>query len=107
MSRLTADVEGHRFFLSYGLAEPIRFGLLVTFSLSVMFYYSVPLTLVTIAFLPFLAAAVYRFDKRVHPAFGGIRKSFAKLNTKVQENISGMNTVKSLIKRRFSDQHFQ
>ncbi|RCK10982.1 ABC transporter ATP-binding protein [Bacillus licheniformis] len=34
-----------------------------------MFSYSVPLTLVTIASLPFLGAAVYRFDKKVHPAF--------------------------------------
>ncbi|PJH94601.1 ABC transporter ATP-binding protein [Bacillus sp. SN1] len=101
MSRLTADVEGLRFFLSYGLAELIRFVLLVAISLSVMFYYSVPLTLVTIAVLPFLAVAVYQFDKRVHPAFRGIRKSFAKLNTKVQENISGINTVKSLSREDF------
>ncbi|MCY8375528.1 ABC transporter ATP-binding protein [Bacillus inaquosorum] len=101
MSRLTADVEGLRFFLSYGLAELIRFGLLVAISLSVMFYYSVPLTLVTIAVLPFLAVAVYQFDKRVHPAFRGIRKSFATLNTKVQENISGINTVKSLSREDF------
>lgn len=53
MSRLTADVEGIRFFLSFGFAEAIRFVLLVTLSLAVMFSYSVPLTLVTIASLPF------------------------------------------------------
>lgn len=106
MSRLTADVEGIRFFLSFGFAEAIRFILLVTFSLSVMFSYSVPLTLVTIASLPFLGAAVYRFDKKVHPAFRNIRKSFARLNTKVQENISGMNTVKSLSKEDFEIQNF-
>ncbi|MCY7780758.1 ABC transporter ATP-binding protein [Bacillus haynesii] len=106
MSRLTADVEGIRFFLSFGFAEAIRFILLVTFSLSVMFSYSVPLTLVTIASLPFLGAAVYRFDKKVHPAFRSIRKSFARLNTKVQENISGMNTVKSLSKEDFEIQNF-
>ncbi|MGE7200560.1 ABC transporter ATP-binding protein [Bacillus haynesii] len=106
MSRLTADVEGIRFFLSFGFAEAIRFILLVTFSLSVMFSYSVPLTLVTIASLPFLGAAVYMFDKKVHPAFRSIRKSFARLNTKVQENISGMNTVKSLSKEDFEIQNF-
>jgi len=106
MSRLTADVEGIRFFLSFGFAEAIRFILLVTFSLSVMFSYSVPLTLVTIASLPFLGAVVYRFDKKVHPAFRNIRKSFARLNTKVQENISGMNTVKSLSKEDFEIQNF-
>lgn len=106
MSRLTADVEGFRFFLSFGIAELIRFIILIVISLCVMFYYSVPLTFVTIAALPFLAVAVYRFDKRVHPAFRGIRKSFGKLNTNVQENISGIHTVKSLSREDFEISKF-
>ncbi|MFD1735632.1 ABC transporter ATP-binding protein [Bacillus salitolerans] len=106
MSRLTADVEGFRFFLSFGFAELLRFTLLITLSLGVMFYYSVPLTLVTMAALPFLAVVVYQFDKKVHPAFRGIRKSFGRLNTKVQENISGINTVKSLSREDFEIDKF-
>ncbi|MGP1907260.1 ABC transporter ATP-binding protein [Metabacillus sp. JX24] len=106
MSRLTADVEGFRFFLSFGIAELIRFIILIAISLCVMFYYSVPLTFVTIAALPFLAVAVYRFDKRVHPAFRSIRKSFGKLNTNVQENISGIHTVKSLSREDFEISKF-
>jgi ATP-binding cassette, subfamily B, multidrug efflux pump len=108
MSRLTADVEGFRFFLSFGFSELIRFVLLIGISFSVMFYYSVSLTFVTLATLPFLAIVVFKFDKAVHPAFRSIRKSFGKLNTKVQENISGINTVKSLSREdyeigRFND----
>ncbi|WP_249869925.1 ABC transporter ATP-binding protein [Oceanobacillus saliphilus] len=101
MSRLTADVEGFRFFLSVGFAELIRMVLLIAISLSIMFYYSVPLAFVTMAAIPFLAIVVFKFDKRVHPAFRDIRKSFGKLNTRVQENISGMNTVKSLSREDF------
>ncbi|WP_345238730.1 ABC transporter ATP-binding protein [Pontibacillus salipaludis] len=101
MSRLTADVEAFRFFLSFGFAEFIRIVSLIVISLSVMFYYSIPLALVTMASMPFLAVVVYRFDKRVHPAFRGIRKAFGRLNTRVQENISGMNTVKSLSREDF------
>jgi ATP-binding cassette, subfamily B, multidrug efflux pump len=101
MSRLTADVEGFRFFLSFGISELIRFVLLIGISFSVMFYYSISLTFVTLATLPFLAVVVYKFDKAVHPAFRGIRKSFGKLNTKVQENISGINTVKSLSRESY------
>ncbi|PMC35141.1 multidrug ABC transporter ATP-binding protein [Bacillus sp. UMB0899] len=106
MSRLTADVEGFRFFLSFGFSELVRFILLVCGTLTVMFLYSVPLTLVTIAALPFLALAVYRFDKRVHPAFRNIRKSFGKLNTNVQENISGIQTVKALSREGFEIDKF-
>ncbi|MCA0983650.1 ABC transporter ATP-binding protein/permease [Halobacillus yeomjeoni] len=101
MSRLTADVEGFRFFLSFGFSELIRITLLIFISLSVMFYYSISLALVTMAAMPFLALVVYQFDRRVHPAFRRIRKSFGKLNTRVQENISGMNTVKSLSREDF------
>ncbi|WP_101843732.1 ABC transporter ATP-binding protein [Halobacillus sp. Marseille-P3879] len=101
MSRLTADVEGFRFFLAMGFSELIRIILLIVISLSVMFYYSVPLAFVTMAAMPFLAFVVYHFDRRVHPAFRKIRKSFGKLNTRVQENISGMNTVKSLSREDF------
>ncbi|WP_163103145.1 ABC transporter ATP-binding protein [Peribacillus alkalitolerans] len=101
MSRLTADVEGFRFFLSFGISELIRFVLLISISFGIMFYYSIPLTLVTMASLPFLAVIVYKFEKVAHPAFRGIRKSFGKLNTNVQENISGINTVKSLSREEF------
>jgi ATP-binding cassette, subfamily B, multidrug efflux pump len=101
MSRLTADVEGFRFFLSFGISELIRLVLLIGISFAVMFYYSISLTIVTMVTLPFLAIVVYKFDRAVHPAFRGIRKSFGKLNTKVQENISGINTVKSLSREEF------
>ncbi len=106
MSRLTADVEAFRFFLSFGFSELIRFVLLITISFGVMYYYSPSLTFVTLATIPFLAVTVYKFDKAVHPAFRGIRKSFGKLNTNVQENISGINTVKSLSREEFQVNKF-
>ncbi|OZU90470.1 multidrug ABC transporter ATP-binding protein [Virgibacillus indicus] len=101
MSRLTQDVEGFRFFLSFGFSELIRIALLIGFSLGVMFYYSIPLALVTMAAMPFLAVVVFQFDKRVHPAFRSVRKSLGRLNTRIQENVSGMNTVKSLSREDF------
>lgn len=106
MSRLTADVEGFRFFLSIGFSELIRFILLIGISFSVMFYYSISLTIVTLITLPFLAIVTFKFDKAVHPAFRNIRKSFGRLNTKVQENISGINTVKSLSREDFEINKF-
>lgn len=106
MSRLTADVEAFRFFLSFGFSELLRFFLLVSVSFCVMFFYSPSLTFVTLATLPFLAVSVFKFDKAVHPAFRGIRKSFGKLNTNVQENISGINTVKSLSREEFQNGKF-
>ncbi|GGE32574.1 putative ABC transporter ATP-binding protein YknU [Pullulanibacillus camelliae] len=96
MSRLTADIEGFRFFLAQGMAQLIRFILMVGLSLVIMFSYSWQLAIITLIMTPFLAFTVMRFDKKVHPAFRAIRLSMGRLNTRVQENISGMNTVKAL-----------
>ncbi|ADH99191.1 ABC transporter ATP-binding protein [Salisediminibacterium selenitireducens] len=101
MSRLTADVEGFRFFLSFGFAQLINVVMLISLSMGIMFYYSPMLATVTLMSMPFLIITVYKFDKKVHPAFTDIRKSFAGMTTKVQENISGMPTVKSLSKEGF------
>jgi len=106
MSRLTADVEGFRFFVSFGFSEVLRFVIVVGASLCVMLYYSVSLTLVTIVVLPFISVVAYKFDKEVHPAFRGIRESFGQLNTKVQENISGIHTVKALSKEEVEVERF-
>lgn len=96
MSRLAQDVEAFRFFLSFGGAQVLNFVLLVTCGFAVMLYFHVPLALLTLAAMPFLIVVVYKFDQKVHPAFKSIRISLARLTTKVQENISGMNTVKAL-----------
>lgn len=101
MSRLTMDVEGFKHFISGGLKELVRVSLLILISLGVMFYYSVPLALLTMAVMPFLIIVVRRFDKQVHPAFRRVRRSLGNLNTRIQENVSGMNTVKSLSKENF------
>lgn len=106
MSRLTADVESFRFFLSFGFSELFRFIIMLSVSFGVMFYYSVPLTLATMVSLPFLFISVFKFDKAVHPAFRGVRKSFGRLNTNVQENISGINTVKSLSREDYQTGKF-
>lgn len=107
MSRLTADVEGFRFFLSFGFAQLINVVMLIGLSMGIMFYYSPMLATVTLMSMPFLIITVYKFDKKVHPAFTDIRKSFAGMTTKVQENISGMPTVKSLSKEGFEMGRFE
>ena len=106
MSRLTMDVEGFKFFLAAGLKELVRVFFLIGTSLIVMFYYSIPLALLTMAVMPFLIVVVRKFDQKVHPAFRSIRRSLGNLNTRIQENVSGMNTVKSLSKEDFEISRF-
>lgn len=106
MSRLAGDVEVFRFFLSFGSAQFLNFLLLTGFGFSIMLYLHPSLAVVTLCAMPFVGFTAYRFDKRVHVAFKHIREAFASLTTKVQENISGMNTVKALSRENFEINRF-
>ncbi len=95
MSRLTGDVEAFRMFLSFGFAQLLNVFIMVLFGSIAMMVINVELTLVTLLTMPFLAFAAFRFEKLVHPAFRSIREAMATLTTAVQENVTGVRTVKS------------
>lgn len=95
MSRMTADIEAFRQFLSFGLVHLADVIFMVFFSLILMLSYNVKLTLVTLSTMPLLLWVVLRFERVIWPAFSRIRESLASLTTATQENLNGMRTVKS------------
>lgn len=106
MSRVTADVEAFRQFLSFGFVHLVDILFMTLFSLGLMLSMSVKLTLVTLATMPFLLVVVLRFEKVVHPAFTRIRAALANLTTATQENLNGMRTVKSFAREGFEVNKF-
>ena len=95
MSRLTADLEAIRNFVGFGFAQLLNMFLMVIFGASVMLYLDWKLTLLTMVSLPLLGFTAIRFEKRIHPAFREMRQAMSTLTTAVQENITGVRTVKS------------
>lgn len=96
MARLTGDVEAFRMFLSFGITQLLNIVLMVVMGMIVLGTINVELTLVTLAVtMPLLAYVSIRFDSAAHPAFSNIRKAIARMSTRVQENITGVRTVKS------------
>ncbi|QAY66101.1 ABC transporter ATP-binding protein [Paenibacillus protaetiae] len=95
MSRLTADLEAIRNFIGFGFAQILNMFLMVIFGAAMMFSISWQLTLVTLVTMPFLALTAVRFEKNIHPAFRQMRLAMSHLTTAVQENITGVRTVKS------------
>jgi ATP-binding cassette subfamily B multidrug efflux pump len=106
MSRLTADVEAFRQFLSFGLAHLVNFFLMIAFGMMMMLTIHWKLTLFTLMTMPFLAAVAIRFEKLIHPAFRSIRESMSDLTTAVQENITGVRTVKSFARETHEIEKF-
>jgi len=106
MSRLTADVEAFRQFLSFGFAGLVNFFLTVTVGVILMLSIDWKLTIVSIITIPILGFTAMRFDKRIHPAFSEIRKTLAGLTTAVQENVTGVRTVKSFAREAYEVNKF-
>jgi ATP-binding cassette subfamily B multidrug efflux pump len=95
MSRLTADLEAIRQFIGFGFAQILNVFLMLIFGMAMMFSINWQLTLITMVSMPFLAFTALRFEGKVHPAFRLVRQSMSTMTTAVQENITGVRTVKS------------
>ncbi len=95
MSRLTADLEAIRNFVGFGFAQILNMLLMVVFGAAMMLYINWQLTLLTFISMPLLAYTALRFEKKIHPAFREMRLAMSHLTTAVQENITGVRTVKS------------
>ncbi|WP_168119095.1 ABC transporter ATP-binding protein [Paenibacillus sp. HB172176] len=95
MSRLTADLEAIRQFIGFGFAQILNMVLMIVFGAVMMLYLNWQLTIVTMITIPLLGFLAVRFEKRVHPAFREMRQAMSNLTTAVQENITGVRTVKS------------
>ncbi len=95
MSRLTADLDAIRHFIGYGFAQILNVCLMFIFGMIMMISIDWRLTLLTLVFMPILGFVTVRFEGKAYPAFQRVRSSMSELNTFVQENITGMRTIKS------------
>ncbi|QJD82484.1 ABC transporter ATP-binding protein [Cohnella herbarum] len=106
MSRLTADIEGIRNFIGFGFAQLLNTGFLLVFGFGMMFYIDWKLTLMTFAVIPVLGYVAIRFEQNIHPVFRSIRSAVGRLTVRVQENITGVRTVKSFAREPFEINKF-
>ncbi|MBT9154729.1 MAG: putative multidrug export ATP-binding/permease protein [Firmicutes bacterium] len=95
MSRLTEDIDSVHEFLGYGFILMVSNILSIVITLGVMFWLSWDLTLATAAAFPVLSVVVLRFDKEIRPLWEKVRAEMGKLTAALQENISGVRTVKA------------
>lgn len=106
MSRLTADLEAIRYFLAFGFAQILNIVFMVVFGTVMMAVIDWRLTLITLMTMPVMGLSALRFERKVHPAFRSIRKSMASLTTAVQENVTGVRTVKSFAREPYELEKF-
>ncbi|MGN7357277.1 ABC transporter ATP-binding protein [Paenibacillus sp. SAF-054] len=106
MSRLTGDLEAIRQFIAFGIPQILNTILMVVFGAVVMMTISWQLTLLTMISIPFLVIVALKFENRIHPAFQEMRLALSALTTSVQENITGVRTVKSFAREPYEVDKF-
>ena len=107
MTRATSDLNAIRMVLSsavmYTADAIVFFGL----ALTIMLRIDTTLTLVALLPYPILAILIRYLGKRLHIRYERIQEAFSTLNTKVQENLSGVRVVKAYTLEANEIEHFQ
>ncbi len=95
MSRMTNDLNAVRSVLGPGIMYSINTIITFIFVIVMMFTISPLLTLVGLIPIPIMAYFVYHFGSKIHDRYKKIQAQFSRINTKAQENLSGIRIVKS------------
>lgn len=106
MARMTGDTDAIRHFVSwvsYNIVECIVWFLAAVI---VMAYISWPLMLALVAVTPFIYLLARSMTQKSMPRFLDIRESFARLNSMVEENISGNRVVKAFVREDYEIEKF-
>lgn len=93
VTRVTNDVEALNEMFSSGIIMVFSDVFIIFWIFGFMFAMSWKLALITLSVLPILFYATFLFRKKVRIAYRQERKYLSKLNSFMQEHITGMNVV--------------
>lgn len=106
MARMTGDMEAVRHFTAWAMYMIFENSMMLLLALCFMFYIHPPLALILLTVTPVIGYVAYRLSTDVQPTFTAIREQFSKLNSVVQENISGNRVVKAFGKEDYEIEKF-
>jgi ATP-binding cassette subfamily B protein len=106
MIRATDDVEKVRTFIGQGLLMAVGAIILLAGTLIILFTTNFRLTLVALPVLPIALILVMIFGSRMGPLFLEIQKRLDKVNTILQENLSGIKVVKAFTREKDEEKKF-
>ena len=95
MARATSDMNSIRMVLSMGISYIADALIFFALALVIMLDIDVQLTILALLPYPILAILIKELGKRVYRYHARIQEGFATMNTKVQENLSGVRVVKA------------
>lgn len=106
MARMTGDTDAIRHFVAWVVYNIISCITLVIFALIAMSSVNIKLTLFIITIPPIIAYLAIKLGKEIGPTFQENRESYSRLNSVVQENISGNRVVRAFGREDFEIEKF-
>ena len=106
MSRMTGDMEAIRQLMADGTVHLTKIIFYLLIAGGFLGSLNLKLTIITFITSPFLLFFALRFSSRIKPAVKRIRKQFSRLNSTVQENITGIRIVKAFHQQDFEMEKF-
>jgi ATP-binding cassette, subfamily B, multidrug efflux pump len=108
VTRATNDVEALGELFSSGIVMVFSDVFIILWILGFMFFMDVQLSLVSLSVLPALIYGTFLFRKKVRERYRDVRLHLARLNSYMQEHVTGMSAVQIFNKekdelKRFSD----
>ncbi len=100
VTRTTNDVESLNELFSSGIVMVFSDVFQIFWILVFMFFMAWDLSLVTLAVLPILIYATFLFRRKVRESYRDVRFHLARLNSYMQEHITGMNIVQVFSKEK-------
>ncbi|MFR2887902.1 ABC transporter ATP-binding protein [Clostridium butyricum] len=107
MARMTGDMDAIRHFIAWVMYNIFENVTMFVFAIGTMFVINAQFTIFMFLLTPLVAYCAYRMTVKCNPIFYDIRERFSKLNTVVQENISGNRVVKAFAKERYEISKFE
>ena len=100
VTRVTNDIESLNALFSSGIVMVFSDIFKIIWILGFMFFLDIKLSLVTLSVLPFLIYGTFLFRRKVRESYRDVRLHLARLNSYMQEHITGMNVVQIFNKEK-------
>jgi ATP-binding cassette subfamily B protein len=100
MTRILEDVTSVERMLIDGIEQGVVAVLQLVIVMGMMFYFSVSLTLVGLAPLPFLAGGALWYTLTAHRRYRLQRRASSAMNSLLHDNLSGIRQIKSFVRER-------
>lgn len=101
MARLTGDLEAVRHFSAFVIYSMFLNIICFISVMIILFSINATFTLILLCVTPIIGVLTWKLAGTVKPAFTAIREQFSRLNSTVQESISGNRVIKAFAKEDY------